>query len=77
VYRPKEGFSIPIKHWLKTELKPLMDDLLAPADLAAAGLFKVTEVSRLKAEHLADRANHSHALWSMMVFQDWRRRWQV
>jgi asparagine synthase (glutamine-hydrolysing) len=77
VYRPKEGFSIPIKHWLKTELKPLMDELLAPADLAAAGLFNVTEVGRLKAEHLADRANHSHALWAMMVFQDWRRRWQV
>jgi asparagine synthase (glutamine-hydrolysing) len=30
---------------------------------------------RLREEHLAGRANHSHILWSMMVFQAWRRLW--
>ena len=75
VYRPKEGFSIPIKHWLKTDFRPLMEELLAPGRLREQGLFNVATVDRLKAEHLAGRANHSHVLWSLMVFQDWRRRW--
>ncbi|MEX0745753.1 MAG: asparagine synthase (glutamine-hydrolyzing) [Phycisphaeraceae bacterium] len=77
VYRPKEGFSIPMKHWLKTDFRPLMESLLAPRPLREQGLFDVTTVQRLKAEHLADRANHSHVLWSLMVFQDWRARWGV
>ena len=34
--RKKEGFSIPMKKWLKRELRPLMERLLAP-DRAGAG----------------------------------------
>lgn len=75
VYRKKEGFSIPIKHWLCTELKPLMEDLLQPRILAQQGVFHLPMVARLKEEHLAGLANHSHILWSMMVFQAWRQKW--
>ncbi len=75
VYRPKEGFSIPIKDWLKGAFRPLMEELLAPSRLAAEGVFEPATVDRLKTEHLEGRANHSHVLWSLLVFQDWRRRW--
>ena len=75
VYRPKEGFSIPIKHWLRHELRPLMEDLLSQERLGREGIFTISEVERLKREHIEGRANHSHVLWSMMVFEDWGRRW--
>lgn len=75
VYRPKQGFSIPIKNWLPTTLRPLMDDLLDLASLRAEGVFRPETVDRLVREHLEGRENHSHVLWSLMVFQDWRRRW--
>lgn len=75
VYRPKEGFSIPIKNWLKKELRPLMDDLLDRHTIQSQGLFNSTYVERLKQEHLSGIANHSHVIWSMMVFQAWRKRW--
>jgi asparagine synthase (glutamine-hydrolysing) len=75
VYRPKEGFSIPIKHWLGRTLEPLMQELLATSRIAADGIFRVETVERLIREHLDGRANHSHVLWSLMVFQDWKRRW--
>jgi asparagine synthase (glutamine-hydrolysing) len=75
VYRPKEGFSIPIKNWLTRELRPLLEELLAPGHLAAEGVFSPSCVERLKREHLTGQANHSHILWSLMVFQAWRRRW--
>ncbi len=75
VYRPKEGFSIPIKNWLARELRPLLEDLLAPDRLAAGGVFSPRCVERLKREHLSGRANHSHILWSLMVFEAWRDRW--
>jgi len=77
VYRPKQGFSIPIKNWLGRELRPLTDELLSSDRLRREGLFRVETVERLRREHDAGRANHSHVLWSLLVFQDWRTRWRV
>jgi asparagine synthase (glutamine-hydrolysing) len=77
VYRPKQGFSIPIKNWLGHELRALADDLLSPDRLRREGIFRVEAVERMRREHDQRRANHSHALWSLMVFEDWRQRWKV
>jgi len=75
VYRPKEGFSIPIKNWLKTQLRPLLEELLNYKNIEQEGLFQPASIEKLKQEHLKGLANHSHILWSLMVFQDWRKRW--
>ena len=75
IYRPKEGFSIPIKNWLGNELRSLMEELLDNRQIAREGLFRPAKIQRLKQEHLSGRANHSHVLWSLMVFQAWRKRW--
>lgn len=77
VYRPKEGFSIPLKNWLRGPFRPLLEDRLAVGRLDDEGLFRSGTVRRLKDEHMSGAANHSHVLWSMLVFQDWRQRWNV
>lgn len=77
VYRQKEGFSVPIKNWLQTTLKPLMRELLDPGRISEGGIFRSGAVSSLVEEHLEGVANHSHILWSLMVFQDWRGRWSL
>ena len=77
VYRPKEGFSIPIKDWLGHELRPLMEELLDPRQLEREGIFDVKTIATLKREHQEGVANHSHILWGLMVFEDWRRRWRA
>ena len=75
VYRPKEGFSIPIKQWLKTQFRPILEDYLQPDILKEQGLFEPNIVEQLKQEHFANKANHSHLLWSLIVFQAWYRHW--
>ena len=75
VYRPKEGFSIPIKNWLKTQFRPIIEDYLQSEQLRQQGIFQVETVEKLKQEHFSDVANHSHILWSLIVFQAWYRRW--
>ncbi len=75
VYRPKEGFSIPIKNWLTNEFRPLMEGLLDPKKIKQEGIFNSNTVEKLKLEHLNGTANNSHILWSLIVFQDWKRRW--
>jgi asparagine synthase (glutamine-hydrolysing) len=69
--RRKEGFSIPMKNWLRRELKPLMFRLLAPERLRERGLVEPSEVSRLIEQHCAGQANHAHVLFSLMVFERW------
>jgi asparagine synthase (glutamine-hydrolysing) len=69
--RRKEGFSIPMKNWLRGDLAPLMQSLLAPERVRARGLFAPDEVQRRIAEHLSGRENHAHTLFSLMVFERW------
>jgi asparagine synthase (glutamine-hydrolysing) len=75
IYRPKEGFSIPIKHWLNNEFKPLMDNLLSDTKIKSDGIFEPETIKRLKLEHQSGKENHSHILWALIVFHDWKQRW--
>ncbi len=75
VYRPKEGFSIPIKHWLKSTLRPIMEDLLEEKAIKEQGLFNWQTVDQFKKEHLSGKENHSHQLWALIMFQAWNRKW--
>jgi asparagine synthase (glutamine-hydrolysing) len=71
--KPKQGFSIPMKHWLKSSLRPMLEDLLSEECLRRRGYFNPAVVSAWIGEHLDGRANHSHRLWSLMVFELWQR----
>jgi asparagine synthase (glutamine-hydrolysing) len=75
VYRPKEGFSIPIKNWLSTQFRPLMEEYLDSKVIQQQGIFQPETIERLKTDHLAGMTNHSHILWSLIVFQGWRKQW--
>jgi asparagine synthase (glutamine-hydrolysing) len=69
--RKKEGFSIPMKNWLRRELQPLMRDLLSPERVARRGLFDPAVVEQLMNEHIEGRENHAHTLFPLMVFERW------
>jgi|TARA_B100002003_G_C14146129_1_gene551078 asparagine synthase (glutamine-hydrolysing) len=69
--RRKEGFSIPMKSWLRREWAPLMQDLLGPDQVGRRGWFEPAQVTRRVDEHLAGRQNHAHLLFSLMVLERW------
>jgi asparagine synthase (glutamine-hydrolysing) len=69
--RQKEGFSIPMKNWLRRELQPLMRSLLSAERITARGLFEPAEVTRLVEDHVAGRENYAHTLFPLMVFERW------
>ena len=75
IYRPKEGFSVPLKHWIAGTCRGLMDELLSEKRIRQEGYFSWDEVWRLRNEHLTGRRNHSHVLWAIMMFQAWQDRW--
>jgi asparagine synthase (glutamine-hydrolysing) len=73
--QPKRGFMIPLARWLRGNLRDLMEDLLAPAQLRARGLFEPAAVARLIAEHLGGTRAHSDRLWTLMMTELWLRRY--
>ncbi|MGH6645909.1 asparagine synthase (glutamine-hydrolyzing) [Aquabacterium sp.] len=62
--RPKMGFSIPIQSWLKKDLRPWAEELIAdiPHD---SQTFKKHQVLQLWNESLAGQ-NHSEKLWGLL-----------
>ena len=71
LHRKKQGFSIPLKNWLREELQPLMRDLLSAERVTRRGLFAPAEVAALVEAHVAGRENHAHTLFPLMVFERW------
>lgn len=74
VERPKMGFGIPLASWLCGPLRPWAEDLLDPARLGG-GLLNVDAIRILWAEHVSGQRNWAYALWTILVYEAWRRRW--
>ena len=75
IYRRKEGFSIPIKNWLKNELKDLMVEYLSEKRVKEAGFFNFSYIEKMINEHLGNKQNHAHRLWALILFNLWREKY--
>lgn len=73
--RPKKGFGIPIARWLRTDLKPLLEEHLSPARIAREGLLRPEAVAALVESHLFGRADHRKELFNLLVLELWLSRW--
>jgi len=73
IYRRKQGFSMPLVRWIKTELREQFLDVLADPVTAGRGYFRPQAVKRMLDEHFTSRRDHSGTLWQLLVFELWHR----
>jgi asparagine synthase (glutamine-hydrolysing) len=71
---PKRGFNVPMPGWLAGDLRGFMTDTLSPQRITQTGIFQPAAVTRLVDEHLGRVADHSRALWALIVLEHWARR---
>lgn len=71
--RGKQGFGVPLAKWFRGPLRGMVSDLLLDVRARQRGIFDPQIVERVLAEHLSGRADHSHPLWSLLVFEVWHR----
>jgi len=71
--RRKVGFSVPLALWLRTGLKPLLEDVLSRDSVQSLGYLEHAEVKTLVSEHLAGSANHESKLWALVNLVLWER----
>jgi asparagine synthase (glutamine-hydrolysing) len=74
IERPKQGFGVPVEHWLRVGLRDLAEDQLSERSLAATGVLDVRRIRRLWARHSSGAGNHQHELWAVLMFQMWWQR---
>jgi len=71
--RPKQGFAIPLAHWLRTDLRGWAEDLLKDTARSSTPM-RAGVLDRVWGEHLAGTFDHSERLWSALVLLQWFRR---
>ncbi len=68
--RPKLGFPVPVRHWLRAG--ELLDWSYSMIDASAAGeLIDLPAVRSLLDEHRSGETDHSRRLWTMLIFMLW------
>ena len=75
INRPKKGFNMPVAHWLASELRDLVLDMLSEARITRQGFFNYPYVQRLLDEHFTHRRDNRKLLWTLLIFQMWYARY--
>ena len=71
--RPKQGFTLPLGHWMRNELKDLIMSVLMDSSTRQRGYFNAQGVQRLLDEHFQARRDHSARIWRFLMFELWQR----
>lgn len=69
--RPKQGFSIPLNKWLKTDLRYLLEKYTSSTIIERHNLLNYTKVDSIKKKYLAGRDYLFNRLWAVVVLHWW------
>jgi asparagine synthase (glutamine-hydrolysing) len=73
IYRPKQGFEIPLARWLRSDLRELADDLLFSPRSLGRGHVRPERLRTLWRRHQQGVGNHAPQLWAIMMLELWSR----
>lgn len=75
--RSKRGFGGPMGTWLKTDLRPLVAELLDPGRLRQGGLLNPESVRHILSAHDEGYEDYTEAIMALLVFEIWREQFKV
>jgi len=73
LYRRKQGFALPLVHWIRHELKDLILTVMLEPRTLQRGYFDPQAVRKLLDEHFTERRDHSGRIWRLLMFELWHR----
>jgi asparagine synthase (glutamine-hydrolysing) len=73
INRKKQGFSFPIGHWLRTDLKDFMARLFAESRFVELGIFQPSYLQSIMEQHVSGAADHNYRLWILINLEIWYR----
>lgn len=72
--RPKKGFGIPLRAWIRGPLRDRVERALEPSALWDSGLLERSAFRAWADANAARRGDYSKALWALIVLDEWVRR---
>jgi asparagine synthase (glutamine-hydrolysing) len=73
VHRPKASFSVPLRAWVRNELRDVIQDVLVRGELAGSGMIRRDALLSLIADEHAGREDRSKQLWQLLTLELWHR----
>jgi asparagine synthase (glutamine-hydrolysing) len=73
LHRPKQGFAVPLVHWIRNELKDMVMSVLLEPRTLQRGYFDPEGVRNLLDEHFRGRRDHSGGIWRLLILELWHR----
>lgn len=71
LYRKKMGFSVPLATWFREHIKSIAERYLFGYSTGVHEYFHTDTITQWWDEHQAESHDHSHLLWSLLMFQMW------
>jgi asparagine synthase (glutamine-hydrolysing) len=71
--RPKQGFALPLVHWMRDELKDGLLGILTEPRTLQRGYFNPSAIRALLDEHFRGSRDRAGTLWLLLVFELWHR----
>jgi asparagine synthase (glutamine-hydrolysing) len=75
IYRPKAGFGVPLRNWIKHELRDLIGDYLSPESVRKRGLFSPDSVNCLISDNKSGKIDASYTILSLLCIEIWCRKY--
>src|SRR5271155_3563570 len=73
LYRPKQGFAVPLAAWFRGPLRRRLRDALLGPVLRESGLFDIGTIATLLDQHQSGERDHSAALWTLSMMESFLR----
>ena len=67
----KRGFRVSMDQWLRTDLRPLMEDLLLGIDSILGFVFRRDVAERIIHQHVTSQHNYARELWTLLSLRLW------
>lgn len=75
IERPKSGFQIPLEHWLRTDLKPLLEKYLSKERLEKSDIYNVDEIQTILEDLFSNKTVNISLIWFLLMFEMWKEEW--
>jgi asparagine synthase (glutamine-hydrolysing) len=73
LYRPKQGFAVPLAQWFRGPLRGRLRDTLFGPVLRSSGLFEMNTLATLFDQHQSGDRDHSAVLWTLSMMEAFLR----
>ena len=75
IHRKKQGFELPIDHWLRGPLKQSFEEHVLSEQTPLSNYFDTSYIRKLYQSHCNGTGRHGGLLWSILVLAYWMNRY--